>query len=136
MRFLRGLANYRRAGSPANRLRRRRFELFNQLLSRVPRPLRILDVGGLEEFWEILGLADEPGVEIVLVNLTAGTTRRSNMTSIVGDGRSMPGFRDGEFEVVFSNSVIEHVGGWDDQRRMADEIRRIGQRYFVQTPNR
>lgn len=136
MRFLRDLADYRRPGSPANRLRRRRVELFESLLAPLPRPLRILDVGGLEEFWTAFGLADEPGIEIVLLNLTAEPTTRPNIESLAGDARSMPQFRDNEFEVVFSNSVIEHVGDWPDQQRMAAEIKRIARRYFVQTPNR
>jgi 2-polyprenyl-3-methyl-5-hydroxy-6-metoxy-1,4-benzoquinol methylase len=47
----------------------------------------------------------------------------------------MSQFRPKEFDFVFSNSVIEHVGSYADQSRMAKEIERVGKRYFVQTPN-
>lgn len=48
----------------------------------------------------------------------------------------MSQFQDQEFDVVFSNSVIEHVGGFEDQQSMANEVVRVSRRYFVQTPNR
>ena len=48
----------------------------------------------------------------------------------------MPQFPSASFDVVFSNSVIEHVGGYENQRQMANEIRRVGRRFFVQTPNK
>jgi SAM-dependent methyltransferase len=44
-------------------------------------------------------------------------------------------YADREFDVVFSNSVIEHLGTWENQQKMASEIRRVGKHYFVQTPN-
>lgn len=44
----------------------------------------------------------------------------------------MDQFSDSEFDVVFSNGVIECIGDYDDQKQMADEIRRVGKRYFVE----
>ncbi len=43
-------------------------------------------------------------------------------------------FSDKSVDIVFSNSVIEHVGGFEKQKKMAEEIRRIGKKYWVQTP--
>ena len=45
-------------------------------------------------------------------------------------------FRDKAFDIVFSNSVIEHVGDARSQQAFADEVRRVGRGYWVQTPNR
>ena len=52
-----------------------------------------------------------------------------------GDACDLP-FEEGEFDVVFSNAVIEHVGGRDRQRRFVSEALRVGRRLFVTTPNR
>lgn len=134
MTLLRSLADNTKQTSVATRMRRRRFAFFAQLVTRVPRPMKLLDVGGTSRYWELMGWSNEPGVDITLLNVApaAGATIRS----VVGDARSMPQFGDGEFDIVFSNSVIEHVGGCDDQAQMAAEIVRVGRRHFVQTPNR
>jgi len=57
------------------------------------------------------------------------------MSCVVGDGCCLP-FKDNAFDVVFSNSVIEHVSNWDNQRKFAREVARVGRSYYVQTPNR
>lgn len=121
--------------SLANRMRRKRFEMFRALLNSVPRPLRILDVGGTESFWRNMDFPAEPGITITLINVQETPVGRSNFESVKGDARDLP-FREKEFDVVFSNAVIEHVGTYEDQSRMASEVRRVGRRYFVQTPNR
>jgi hypothetical protein len=127
--------------SLAQALRRKRFAVFAELLATVSRPLRILDVGGTERFWHFMGFADEAGVEVTLLNiqraeLAADLPRgRTAFRHAVGDARDMSELRDGEFDVVFSNSVLEHVGGFDEQQRMMREVERVGKRYFVQTPN-
>ena len=52
------------------------------------------------------------------------------------DGRELP-FADGEFDLGFSNAVVEHVaGGRAEQRRFVAELCRVARRVFVATPNR
>jgi hypothetical protein len=55
--------------------------------------------------------------------------------TIVADGRELP-FAAGEFDVAFSNAVVEHVGGREDQERFCHELCRVARRVFVTTPNR
>ncbi len=52
---------------------------------------------------------------------------------IRGNGLHLP-FKDGAFDVVWSNAVIEHVGSFGVQRVFAEEIQRVGKGYFVTTP--
>ena len=54
---------------------------------------------------------------------------------VQGDALALP-FLDGAFDIVFSNAVIEHVGGHEQQRRFVSEALRVGRRAFVTTPNR
>lgn len=44
-------------------------------------------------------------------------------------------FNDKEFDIIFCNAVIEHVGEWQDQKRFAKEIVRVSKKWFVTTPN-
>ena len=56
-------------------------------------------------------------------------------TYVQGDGRQLP-YDEAEYDIVFSNSVIEHLSTYENQKQFAREIRRTGKSYWVQTPNR
>ena len=94
----------------------------------------ILDVGGSPGLWQEAGY-DGPVVFLNVFPAGETPTLPPGCTYVRGDGRELP-FESGQFAIVFSNSVIEHVGDWTDQERFAQEIQRVGRRYWVQTPNR
>jgi hypothetical protein len=91
----------------------------------------VLDVGGSEFNWKLLPVLPR----ILLLNVAEPAVKNANFTYVVADGRHVP-FKDRGFDLVYSNSVLEHVGGPEDQRLFAMECRRVGRRYYVQTPNR
>jgi len=111
--------------------RRRRMRRFAAAMGMGPET-RVLDVGGTPDFWRLLAAPPR----VTLLNMPRASEALGTGSSwVAGDGRSLP-FRDGAFEVVFSNSVIEHVGDRESQARFAGEIMRVGRRFWVQTPNR
>jgi SAM-dependent methyltransferase len=61
--------------------------------------------------------------------------RYPDIAYVQGDACDLP-FEDGEFDVVFSNAVIEHVGGREQQRKLVSEAIRVGRRVFITTPDR
>jgi 2-polyprenyl-3-methyl-5-hydroxy-6-metoxy-1,4-benzoquinol methylase len=128
------MADNRDRNSVAAKLRRKRAAFLMNLLAPLKRPIQILDVGGTEQYWKMVDMTEDE-IHMTLLNLEATETSLPNCISISGDARQLM-FEDKSFDVVFSNSVIEHVGGYADQERMASEVRRVGTRYFVQTPNK
>jgi hypothetical protein len=132
---LRRLADSESPNSFANRLRARRFRRFEALTASFARPLRILDVGGTNDFWENCGWAGRADVQISSLNLLPERQKHENIRPLVGDATNLAEFADGSFDIVFSNSVIEHLFTFENQRRMAAETQRVGTAYWVQTPN-
>src|SRR5437016_6083572 len=129
MNLLRRLSNNADKQSLANRLRLRRFNLFRGFMARVPAPWTILDVGGTGHFWEQMEFLPPPGSQIVVLNLERqDASFPPQIRYVSADARDMRMFRDHHVDVAFSNSVIEHVGVWDDQMAMAREERRVAKR--------
>jgi hypothetical protein len=136
---MRRLADAGAAGSFSNSRRTQRFEAFASVIEGLPergsRPVRILDIGGTNSFWEQRGWTGRPDVEVVLVNLEAEPRLHENIEPRAGDATCLSEFADRSFDVVFSNSVIEHLQTRERQAAMAAEVRRLAPVYWVQTPN-
>src|SRR3954447_23548532 len=132
---LRGLGNDGPSDSLSHRLRAVRFFLFERFAAGLDRPLRIIDVGGTNEFWEQRGWAGRDDVEVTLVNLEAGERRHANIVPTAGNATDLSEHDDGTFDIAFSNSVIEHLFTFENQARMAREVQRVAKAYWVQTPN-
>src|SRR4029453_14462316 len=109
--------DYDNSGSLANRFRNSRFRFFEECLKRLgDRELTVLDVGGNEHFWMARGYIGHPRIRITLLNLRKETTHYPNLRSIAGDACDMRIFSDGEFDVGFSNSAIEHLATFTPQQ--------------------
>lgn len=121
-----------------NRWREKRLARFMAIVDKVlaeKSQCRILDIGGTVAFWN--ALSDQwagRNIHVTMINLEGEPTGQANFESYAGDARALD-YADNSFDLVHSNSVIEHVGRWGDMKRMAGEVRRLAPRYFVQTPN-
>jgi len=129
------------------RSRRRKFALFMETMAPTAETT-VLDVGAddaafgeayegcgtLNFFEELYPWRDR----ITALGEHPGTRFRESYPSsryVQGDALDLP-FADEEFDIVFSNAVIEHVGGREQQRRFVEESLRVARRVFVTTPNR
>ena len=120
------------------RFRQKRYQQVRALIEEIGSKCgrcRILDLGGTETYWSIAsGHIDNPRIRVDLVNLTAQHTTKPNFRSLVGNACDLGELDDMSYDLVHSNSVIEHVGTWDNMLRLAANVRRLAPAYFVQTP--
>jgi 2-polyprenyl-3-methyl-5-hydroxy-6-metoxy-1,4-benzoquinol methylase len=122
--------------SMAHSFRQKRFAFFLSLLDGIDKgqDIKILDIGGTQKYWNLMGF-DRPNVHITLLNLHTQPTTGHNFTSITGDATNISQYADQSFDIVYSNSVIEHLYTKENQIKMANEVQRVGKNYFIQTPN-
>jgi SAM-dependent methyltransferase len=112
--------------------RERRRRQFRELFS-ITDQTTLLDVGGYDYDWK--GFATE--AQITILNLGRPSPHRcgGKFHYVQADARRLP-FPDGAFDIVYSNSVIEHLQTFANQQRFAAELRRVGRELYIQTPNR
>lgn len=103
------------------------------------RRVKILDIGGTPTYWETVGnKVQARDAHITLVNIDYWPTDQGQeselFTKTRGDGCHLPEYENNSFDIVHSNSVIEHVGSWSNMRKMANEVMRLAPYYYVQVP--
>ncbi len=130
---------YSDARSLPYRFRKRRFVHVRRLIQDIIAEkgfCRIVDLGGRATYWKLGDDLFAGGdVEVHLVNpATERVPPGGRFVSITADATDLDSFADMSYDLVHSNSVIEHVGDWRRMERMAQNVRRLAPRYFVQTP--
>ena len=93
---------------------------------------KILDIGGTAFNWNLIGYK----YPLTLLNLSIPQNADElpkNFSCVAGDGTDLE-YEDREYDIVFSNSVIEHVGSFENQKKFANEACRVGKKVWIQTP--
>jgi hypothetical protein len=114
------------------RMRGRRMQAFVERMKIKP-GLTVLDLGGQPDIWAPVG----ERLDITILNLPGVAHKDVHSHHAVryvdGDACNVVGLP--QFDIVFSNSVIEHVGDASKRSAFAREVRRLGRAYWVQTPS-
>ena len=113
--------------------RRRRMREFVKTFAPTSKT-KILDVGGSSLNWKLIDIKSQ----ITLLNLSLPQDVGSEFDHfkfVIGNGLDLK-YADLGFDICYSNSVIEHVGTYENQCKFANEARRVGRKIWMQTPAR
>jgi hypothetical protein len=119
----------------SKQMRARRFVHFQERVGALARPIRILDLGGTRTYWERRGWARSGDAHITCLNPVAEKKVHENIEPVEGDATDLSRYDDDAFDIAFSTSVVEHLFTYESQRKMAEEMIRIGRAYWCQTTN-
>jgi hypothetical protein len=96
--------------------------------------MNIVDFGGTVWWWDHAPVRPR---HVTIINLAEPTSHRPWITYIRGDACRGDELLDGRaFDLAFSNSLMEHVGGHQQRAALATVIAKSAPRFFVQTPYR
>lgn len=110
---------------------------WNELLRRFPDlgSMRVLDLGGVPRQW--VDRLVRPA-QVVSVNLESHPpVAEPWVVAVRGDACDLPSeIRAERFDLVYSNSVFEHVGGHARRLGFAETVHAAADHHWVQTPYR
>ena len=106
--FLNKFINVNDKNSIANKVRRENFNHFKNLVSSFNRKVKVLDIGGTQEYWEMMEYTDPNKIEVILINITEIQVTLPNFMAIQMDATDLD-LLEFDCDIVFSHSLIEHV---------------------------
>lgn len=113
------------------KMRRENFKLFRSLISSFYKRVKILDLGGTQEYWEMMEYTDPNLIQVTIINLDNIKVTLPNFSFIRIDILDLD-IDKFDYDIIFSHSLIEHV----DHEKFAKLIRSFKKPYFIQTPNK
>ena len=135
MKYLRKIASSNSTNNLSSKFRRKRFRIFQKYLIKLGlKEPRFLDIGGTQIYWVHINAYFKTNLSPIIVNIEKGNITNGIYAGIIGDGKSLSFIKDKTFDLAYSNSVIEHLTGFEDQNEMAYNIKRVAKYYFIQTP--
>lgn len=136
------LVDYGKPNSFGNKLRKKRSFRLREIVEKISEEhgqCRILDLGGTYLYWNIFpsNWFEKNNISVTLLNIDSThlpPEANERFQSVVGNACALRQYEENEFDLVHSNSVIEHVGSWSEMSAMASESMRVGKAYYHQTP--
>lgn len=97
---------------------------------------RILDLGGHPQIWRDVSIP----LRLTILNLPGSVVKEElvqhEITYVEGDACDVQQIAAGDFDIIYSNSVIEHVGPEHKQQAFADQVAKFKTSFWVQTPSK
>lgn len=122
-------------GSVGGRRRSSRWEWFAGTFPDID-SMAVIDLGGTAEAWRRAPVRPA-SVHVINLEVEQEADVPPWMRIDRADACNLPRhIRNGNYDLVFSNSVIEHVGGHSQRRLFAETVCGLADRHWVQTPYR
>lgn len=119
------------------RRNRRLAEIVAQLATKLGRPIRVLDVGGRPSFWRTADTSNIARITVTNIEKSdyAVDPDQSLIEGEYADTLDLSAFASRSYDLVVSNSVIEHLETWRNMKTCARELRSVAPVGFIQTPS-
>ena len=131
MNLLKKITDVEDENSIATKVRQGNFKLFKDLVLSFNRKVKILDIGGTQNYWEMMDYTDPNLIQVTLINIDDKKVTLPNFAAIKMNALDLNIFKF-DCDIIFSHSLIEHI----DHEKFAEIVVRSEKPYFIQTPNK